>query len=692
MSDNLIRGLAEFIEEVKNTDDINEYRALRDSRLGALGKDCGAEESKLVNALSSLTDIYFGYKVRILESEKDVKLSETEQQENALVQKLLDENLFSYHFQPIVRADSGEIYAYEALMRAQGMKGISPFHILKYAELTNRLADVESLTFLNVLRYLEENKASFGEKTVFINSMPKIKASESDAKAIDKLFLERSVKVVVEMTETAEFDDNDIKEIRERYHRFGVPIAIDDFGTGYSNIHNLLRYAPNIVKIDRSLISGVDSNANKKRVVREVVDFCRENGIMSLAEGVETSEELRTVILMGIDLIQGFYTAMPSPEILKEIPFKIRAEIKGHTEERENGRRLHRYIAEKDERVSLEYLTKDEFTCIGIGSKCFGSTVTVAGAPRFKSNIHITTADNFRGTIVLENACLSNFTERPCIEIGENNEVTVVLVGSNRLENSGIRVPESSSLTVEGKGDLDIKLGSADYYGIGNDLSSHHGKLIFDQDGTVYVTSESHAGVCIGSGLGGIITFNRGRYVLKTAGSSSTCIGAEMGDTSVSIIGCDIECSSSVAYCTLIGSISGDADVKAMNSSVKLSANSQLAVGIGTLRGERSRVRIESMSLSTEIRADDLTAFGSLHGSSDIFVERTSVRTYVNGSHALVFGGYGGDTKLTAADSDFSAEVCSELTSMMVPDISGAVLKGGRYKVLFNGEKHDTFI
>ena len=684
MPDAFYKTLTEFIETVKGLNNKIEYTAYRDRTLAGLTKVCGPSEQELIESLTGLTDQYIESKTGVPSAAKSHQLTETEMQENETVQMILDRNLLTYHFQPIVRADSGEIYAYEALMRAESVKGISPFHILKYAELTGRLSDVEDLTFMNVLSFIKENSSLFGGKAVFINSLPKVRLPDDKVAAIEQLIRERPVDVVVEMTENSEFQESEIIMIKERFRSLGVPIAIDDFGTGYSNFHNLIRYSPNIVKIDRSLLSGIESNPNKKHVVREIIDFCHENGIMALAEGVETSDELRTVILMGADLIQGYYTAMPSPEIIKDIPYSIRAEICAHTQEREDGRRIHRYIAEKDERISLEYLNKDGYSRIHIGAECSGSTITVAGAPRFASSIHITTADGFRGTIVLENAGLSNFVERPCIDIGKDNNVNLVLVGASRLYNSGIRVPESSIFILEGKGDLSIDLGSADFHGIGNDLSSRHGELIFDQDGTLTIKSESHAGVCIGSGLGGVITMNRGRYIIKSASSSSTCIGAGEGDTRVAIVGCDIECSVSGAFCTGIGSIHGHADLSIMYSSLKLNCDSQIALGIGSLRGDRARVHIESMSLSVSVHADALAAFGALYGSSELLIEKSSVKTSVNGANALVFGGYNANTSLTVADVDFSAEVYTEMPGLLIPDIDGPEIKGGRYHILYN--------
>lgn len=103
--------------------------------------------------------------------------------------------------------------------------------------------------------------------------------------------------------------------------------AVDDYGTGYSNIVNLLRYKPNVIKIDRYLITEIQDDVNKQMFVKNTVEFAEQNNIQCLAEGVETKEELKAVISYGVDLIQGYYTAMPSEQVIREIDPKIVKEI-----------------------------------------------------------------------------------------------------------------------------------------------------------------------------------------------------------------------------------------------------------------------------------------------------------------------------------------------------------------------------
>ena len=682
--------LKEYIAETAEVKNLSELYAL-DSKFAAKLEEVGAGEFEdLLHAFSDdIRSLMQKIEDKHGADHREAELSGAARNEYLKVQKLLDVNLLTYHFQPIVRADNGQIFAYEALMRADGIEGITPYHILKYAELAGRLSEVEEYTFLNVLHLLKENRDLLHGRPVFINSIANAGVSPQNAKKIERLLAEMLGNAIIEITESSEYDDENLSKIKAKCSLLGVPLAIDDFGTGYSNITNLLRYTPNFVKIDRTLISGIDTNANKKHFVREIIDFCHENHLKALAEGVETSEELRTVIFLGVDLIQGFYTARPSAEIIAEIPYEIRAEIRAYKHELEDGRRLKIYSAEKYEKVSLERLGKEGYSCIHVGFRYKDGSVTIIGSNHYDSGIHVICSDGFSGTIILENAHLTNDLGRPCIDIGNESNVILRLIGSNKLDNGGIRVNESSCLMTEGHGDLDIRLGGADYYGIGNDLSSTHGKLEFGQDGTIAVTAKSHTGVCIGSGLGGEITIGRGRYVLNASGASSVGVGAYDGNTEVEVLGCDFEMISGGAFSTGIGAVGGNAKVHIIYSNVKLTFNSQIAAGVGTIMGKNAKVHIESMSITQDIRANELTPYGSLYGDSEIVLDRATVKVYADGAKGLAFGGLSGTAETNLLDIDLTLDLTNALDKV-VADRDSVHITGGRSHITLNGKQLDS--
>ena len=213
-------------------------------------------------------------------------------------------------------------------MRTNVEPRVSPLQVIKYAEYLGRLYDVEKATFYNVIQCIENNRDLFEGKKVFINSIPGNQLEGNDAEHLAIKLRKFSSSVVVELTEQSEADDIALERMKEIFHTIGVETAVDDYGTGYSNIINLLRYAPNYVKIDRMLLSGIDNNQQKQHFVKSIISFAHENNFKALAEGVETSKEMETVISLGVDLIQGYYTAKPNAEIVQSISSDVEKEIK----------------------------------------------------------------------------------------------------------------------------------------------------------------------------------------------------------------------------------------------------------------------------------------------------------------------------------------------------------------------------
>ena len=244
------------------------------------------------------------------------------------VNEILDESLLTYHFQPIVRVADGEIYGYEALMRYEGEHPLKPMEILKCAEMLNRMYDIEKATFGGVLNYLDEHSDEFGKKKVFINSLPGHQLKGEDAEIVTNRMKAYPERIVVEYTEGSELSDEDICNRNKVLKDMHIEMALDDYGSGYSNVNNLLRYMPRYVKIDHMLISGIQSDAQKRHFVSSIIEYAGKNNILVLAEGVETMEELRTVISLGVDLIQGFYTARPSATPIERIDDTVRSQIK----------------------------------------------------------------------------------------------------------------------------------------------------------------------------------------------------------------------------------------------------------------------------------------------------------------------------------------------------------------------------
>lgn len=613
-------------------------------------------------------------------------LTAEEKEDYDLVGKILDENLLTYHFQPIVNTVDGAIYSYEALMRSKTEKRVSPLAIIKYADMQGRLADVERATFLNVLSIVDTCKPDFGSAKVFINSIPGVRVSDSDFAKMEEYLKKHADTAVVEFTEEAQLSDEELDERKEFFRKLDIKIAVDDYGTGYSNVSNLLRYMPNYVKIDRSLLSDIHNKPQKQHFVREVINFCRDNNIMALAEGVETSEELRTVINLGADLIQGYYTAKPSPDLIPQIDEKIREEIRLWHREYVEGSAGQVYIAGKTNRVSLPSLVKDGCTeiVVGQGTMVY-KDISVIGTPGQKTNIHIRIEPGYNGRITLENVNLSNTNGRSCVELGEDSDVTLVIAGENCLHNSGIYVPESAHFTLEGDGNLKINLNMSEFYGIGAASGEKNGELVFQQSGALTIHTRGIAGTCIGSDLGGTIRIKAGMYSIESDCNAGVGIGAFSGDADVDILGCSMEIWVAAVHGVCVGSMEGKANVKIDHCSFKASCDGSDGVGIGTVRGPSASVAVSETGMTVEVNAANGTAIGAMDGRTEFTVFSASLKANSAGDNVLAFGGYGTDTKIDMEKADIKISVKNKLNIDTYASEENISIRDGSARFTVNG-------
>lgn len=646
----------------------------------------GAAEAMIIDDANSLAEEL----LRLKAGGNDHKLASLSEDERAELQEtehIIDENLFDYYFQPIVNTKDGEIFSYEALMRPKSTMKLTPYHILKYAGLVNRLPDIERGTFLNVLGIIDMRKDDFLGRSVFINSIPEAKMNMDDFRHVMKMLLKHADTAVVEMTEQSEIDDESLEALKERYRNMGVKMAIDDYGSGYSNAGNLLRYMPNFVKIDRSLLTDIQNSPKKRHFVREIIHFCHDNDILALAEGVETAEELHTVILLGADLVQGYFTARPAPEIIGSIPEDIKQMIKRFHQEREDGIGQQVYIADISERIILGRLAESGMKCIVVGANGSGD-ISIEGSSELDSQIRIETRKGYSGRITLENAWLNSIRNKPCIDLGEDNDVTLVLNGENKLDMGGIRVPQSSKLTIAGEGRLEINVSGKEFYGIGNGAGLLHGELVFEQSGRITVNAQGENGVAIGSGNGGIIRINAGQYRLNIQGDINVGIGALYASSEMVIHDCDIGMEMTSARGTAIGSIGKSDDITIFKASVKIFISGVELVGIGTLDGEKTSLSIREASCFITVKGERCAAVASLEGETEVDIQQAAISLTAAGKQTLGAGGFTKDTAVHVREAEVHIKIDTPINISEYIERDGISFEGTLFEVIHNGEEY----
>ncbi len=660
---------------------------------------CFGAKSGIVSGMDVLEDIISdavskknGMKQALIKQSEYGDLTEEDWENDSLVASILDNNYLKYYFQPIVSAKTGEIVSYEALMRADIKKRLSPPLILQSAERLNRLYDVERATFFNVINYIDTHQDYFEDKKVFINSIPGHQLMGNDKLLLEQRMTPHAGRLVVEFTEETEIGDAQLSELKSNYKRINVETAIDDYGAGYSNVNNLLRYMPRYVKIDRMLLTDIQDNPQKQHFVRDIIEFAHDNDILALAEGVENSKELKEVIRLGVDLIQGYYTAKPQPAPISRIDEHIINEIIQYNQTAGSRNTRKRYTLDSDGRVSLVQLGLNKYTELFIPCADSGENVSVlSGAGGFQSNLIIKIADGYTGTILLDTVSLGGEKGTPCIELGRDCNVTIILENDNDLRTGGIRVPESSSLTLKGDGNLSISTTSSKCFGIGNDINSHHGSLTFLQDGCLSIHTYGMHGIGIGSGLGGDIHICRGRYELNINGQKGVCIGAITGDVNISIEYCDMEMLFDLAYGAIIGSYEGNANIFMENVSGRFVSGGNCVIGLGTINGQRCQVNVKNINLGFDMRSSECIGIGSKEAETDIHIKYASVKVTAEGKNAYALGNYTKTARVRCENSDLMTQINTNLDTDIGAMEENIYIANGRASFQLNGapiERH----
>ncbi|HXU71854.1 MAG TPA: EAL domain-containing protein [Polyangia bacterium] len=228
---------------------------------------------------------------------------------NAAVLERAFESLYMV-YQPIVRYGRREVYAYEALVRTREPSVPHPGALIDMAgrlerlpELGRRIRDAVAVT------------ASTSLARLFVNLHP-IDFLDEHLYALEAPLSRHARRVVLEVTERAGLDAiPDLADRLRRLRALGYRIAIDDLGEGYAGLTSLARVAPEFVKLDMSLVRGIDGSPAQLKIVESTVQLCRALGSDIIAEGVETPAERDALLTIGLDLLQGYLIARPAPEL-----------------------------------------------------------------------------------------------------------------------------------------------------------------------------------------------------------------------------------------------------------------------------------------------------------------------------------------------------------------------------------------
>lgn len=231
------------------------------------------------------------------------------------VNRIIDSEAVRFAFQPIISVKSGKIYGYEMLMRPQSELIRTPLDFIRLAKTHSKMHEIERLTWLKGLEAFH-GKTEKGEIPndchVFINSLSNCEISSGNISYIEEKYGDILKNVVLEVLEGETENEVYTEDKQKLVAKWQAQLALDDYGSGYNGELLFIKLSPNIIKIDRSIITDCDKLPEKESIIGEIIRMAKTKNTKVLAEGAETAEEIRTVIKCGVDLIQGYYIGKPS--------------------------------------------------------------------------------------------------------------------------------------------------------------------------------------------------------------------------------------------------------------------------------------------------------------------------------------------------------------------------------------------
>lgn len=239
------------------------------------------------------------------------------------VQQILDDpEQLSLLFQPIIDLSTGNIVGVEALARFNVTPVRPPDMWFAEAGLAGLGVELEMVAVTRALAHLTMIPDGIA---LTINAGPETVVGPQLRQALVDVPARR---VVIELTEHTAFDDHPgLPAALMALRKAGTRLAVDDAGSGYSSLTHILKLAPDFIKLDRELISGIDLDPVRRALVTSLVSFAADTGAEILAEGVETEDELDAVRRLGVRYAQGYYLGRPAPlhDLDVEHPKPIRA-------------------------------------------------------------------------------------------------------------------------------------------------------------------------------------------------------------------------------------------------------------------------------------------------------------------------------------------------------------------------------
>lgn len=239
---------------------------------------------------------------------------------SAEVRRAIKNHEFVPYYQPIVRADTQEWVGAEVLTRWEHpLEGvIPPNSFIPFMERSGLIIPMTAALIARTAKDFAPLQDHLPEGFHLSINISAVYLADPELLKMCKQFLEQfttnKIRLVLELTEREAIIPSPelLQQIRD-LRQAGVLIALDDFGVGHSNLNYLKEFQADLLKIDRSFITGIGSNDFSRHVLQSIIDLSQQLQLRIIAEGIETQQQADYLQERGVQYLQGYYFSTPQP-------------------------------------------------------------------------------------------------------------------------------------------------------------------------------------------------------------------------------------------------------------------------------------------------------------------------------------------------------------------------------------------
>ncbi|MDR3641237.1 MAG: EAL domain-containing protein [Humidesulfovibrio sp.] len=260
------------------------------------------------------------------------------------IQEIIEREWISTAFHSLVSIKRKALLGVEALARCTAPgEDIPPLDLFRMADEADCLLELDRLCRKKAVEAFAPIHAQNKGLILSINvDGHSINSNVARSGLLLRLAKEHGINpnnVLIEIVESRARDTDALADFVSHYRKHGFLIALDDVGVGHSNLDRIPLLRPDVLKLDRSLVAGVDGHVTRLEVVKSFVQMASRLGSLALAEGVERHEDILRLLEIGVDVFQGFYFGrparqMPAPETIGERIEYLAQKFRVHATER----------------------------------------------------------------------------------------------------------------------------------------------------------------------------------------------------------------------------------------------------------------------------------------------------------------------------------------------------------------------